>query len=345
MYKPMDQSRKEITMKPIKLGIIGCGIAAKDLHWPALSRMREKFEIVMVCNHTAEKAKEFSQMAGNIPYVLDYKELLGNKDIEAVDIILPIHLNYQVTRDALEAGKHVMVEKPLAANLEEAKQMLELERKYKEVVMVAENFRYHPIFLKTKEYLDQGKIGDPYAVFWNHFCHLRMDNKYAKTLWRLNHQYPGGFITDGGVHNIAVFRDLFGDIISGISSTKSVNRTIGEIDSMSFQFTTEKNVNGVFNTYYSANGYSENRILILGKEGTIIIQGDRIQIKREGFPDVEETIESDWGYRGEFEDFYHAIRSGRKVVSSFFEAYRDLEVMIAALDSAEQWKHFTFKKE
>ena len=111
-------------MNKIKLGIIGCGIATKELHWPALQKLKDKFEITMVCNHTEPKAKDFARIVGGVPYVLDYRELLQNSNVEAVDIILPIHLNYQVTKDALEAGKHVIVEKPIAANLEQAKEML-----------------------------------------------------------------------------------------------------------------------------------------------------------------------------------------------------------------------------
>ncbi|KNY28711.1 Gfo/Idh/MocA family protein [Pseudobacteroides cellulosolvens] len=119
-------------MKPVKLGILGCGIAAKDLHWPALKQMKEKFEIVTVCNHTEEKAKEFAQMVGNVPYLTDYKQILANPEIEAVSILLPIHLNHQVTKEALEAGKHVIVEKPIAANMKEAEDMLSFEKNTKQ---------------------------------------------------------------------------------------------------------------------------------------------------------------------------------------------------------------------
>jgi len=110
-------------MKPIKLGIIGCGIAARNLHWPALQKLKDKFEITMVCNHSEPKARDFAEIVGGVPYVLDYRKLLQSPAVEAVDIVLPIYLNYQVTGDALQAGKHTVVEKPLAANLPDAKQM------------------------------------------------------------------------------------------------------------------------------------------------------------------------------------------------------------------------------
>ncbi|HEX9974226.1 MAG TPA: Gfo/Idh/MocA family oxidoreductase, partial [bacterium] len=272
-------------MQPIKLGIIGCGIAARELHFPALQRLKDKFGITVVCNHTEPKAKSFAEMAGGVPYVLDYRELLKRPDVEAVDIVLPIHLNYQATKDALETGKHVIVEKPLAANLTQANKMLTFEKRFSQVKMVAENFRYRTTFHRMKEILEAGEIGKPYSVFWNVFYYVDLQSKYAKTQWRIHHQYPGGFITDGGVHNIAVVRYLFGEITSGCAFTKSVNPAIGKLDTMSFQFSTERRVDGVFNAFFSSNGYSENRIIILGRGGSLVIENNSITIKKQGKPD------------------------------------------------------------
>lgn len=322
-------------MKPVKLGILGCGIAAKDLHWPALKQLKDKFEIVTVCNHTAEKAKEFAQMAGNVPYVTDYKEVLSNPEIEAVNILLPIHLNYEVTKEALDAGKHVIVEKPIAANMKEAEEMLGFEQKYKTIMMVAENFRYDPLNIRIKELLDSGSIGKPYSAFWDCFDLLETSNKYAKTQWRIKHQYPGGFITDGGVHNMAVFRDLFGEIDSGKAITKSINPELGEIDSMSFLFNTSQKVSCVFNYYFSSMGYQERKLKILGTQGTMVVEGKNITIKKVNSSDYVETVQSEGGYKEEFENFYGAIRNGEKVKSTFLEAYKDLKALLDALEAAE----------
>ena len=319
-------------MQPVKLGVIGCGIAARELHFPALQKLKDKFEITVVCNHTEPKAKSFAEMAGGVPYVLDYHELLQREDVEAVDIILPIHLNYAVTKDALEAGKHVIVEKPLAANLQEADQMLIFEQRYPQVKMVAENFRYRTTFHRIKSILENNEIGQPYAVFWNVFYFVNKQNKYALTDWRIHHQYPGGFIMDGGVHNIAVLRDWFGNITSGIAFTKSINPEIGKLDSMSFQFNTESNVAGVFNVFFSSNGYAENRIIILGSEGSLVIENNTITLKKAGEPDRAETVADDGGYQGQFEDFYNAIRNGTSVKSTFSEGYQDFVTILKALN-------------
>lgn len=322
-------------MKPVKLGIIGCGIAARDLHWPVLKTMKNKFEIVMVCNHTEPKAKDFAQTVGNVPYTLDYLELLNNPEIEAVDIILPIHLNYQVTKDALKAGKHVMLEKPLAANMDEANAMLKFEKQYPRVMMVAENYRYCYTFLQTKKYLDEEYIGKPYSAFWNIFYRLEESNKYVKTKWRIHHQYPGGFITDGGVHNIAALRLLFGEIIHINAFTKSINPNLGELDSFSLQFNTSQNVAGVFNLFFSVSAYSQNKFLIFGTKGTIEIENWTIKIYQADRTPVEEKIDDDGGYHNQFINFYNAINGDEKVISTFPEAYRDLSVIMKALKIAE----------
>ena len=326
-------------MKPIKLGIIGCGIAAQSLHWPALQKLKDKFEITAICNHTEKKAKDFSKMLGGVPYVLDYHHLLQRADVEAVDIVLPIQLNYQVTKDALDAGKHVIVEKPLAVNLSEAKMMLDFEDKYSLVMMVAENFRYRFIFHRIRNYLQQGKIGEPYAVFWNRFIFIDLkNNKYAQTKWRINHQCKGGFVTDGGIHYIAALRDMFGEINHGIAFTKRVNSNIGEMDSMSFQFRTDKNIYGVLNTFYSSKGYEQESILISGSEGSILIENDKLTLKNEKGIKLEEAVEESKGYKEEFEDFYRGICLGGKVKSSFYEGYKDLQVIMGAINSTNKWE-------
>jgi len=331
-------------VKRIKLGIIGCGIAARILHWPVLQKLNDKFEVTAICNHTEGKAKEFSKILGGVPYFLDYHDLLRSLDVEAVDIVLPIHLNYQVTRDALQAGKHVIVEKPLAANLPEAQKMLILSEKYSLVKMVAENFRYRSTFNIVKRLLRKNAIGIPYAVFWNVFMLITPKNNiYANTRWRINHQYKGGFVTDTGVHFIAALREMFGDIHYGVAFSKGVNTNIGEIDSMIFQFRTEKNIHGILNTFFSSKGYKQDSILISGSEGSIFIENNKLTLTNEQGIKLEEKIEDDQGYQEEFEDFYKGVRLGQKVKSSFSEAYRDLRVIIGALNSADKWKNLKLK--
>ena len=331
-------------MKPINLGIIGCGIAATELHLPALNKLKNMFKIILVCNHTEQKAKKFAKLAGNISYVLDYKELLSRPDIEAVDIALPIYMNYKVTKDALEAGKHVFIEKPIASNLSEAKKMVSLQKKYNKVLLLAENFRYLPVIQKVKKLINENKIGVPYAVIWNVFHFMDKKNKYAQTKWRIKPKHIGGFITDGGVHYIAGIRSIFGELESGTAFIDSINPEIGAPDTFSLQFKTDKNINGVFNLFFSANGFSENNLIIFGKNGSMIVSGKKIIIKKTGYSEEKIVVDTndEGGFIAEFKNFYYSIRKGEKILSSFSDGYQDLKIIIKAISSAESGKKVLF---
>jgi predicted dehydrogenase len=324
--------------RKIKLGIIGTGLAAKILHLPALKRLNDKFEITAVCNHTEKKAKEFSELIGGVKYYLDYKELLNDKNVEAVDITLPIDLNYQVTIDSLKAGKHVFLEKPLAASMTEAKKMLKLESKYRQVTLLAENFRYRKVYNSVKDLLKKKSIGKVYAAQWNVFYRVTSDRDYGATKWRQKHRYVGGFILDAGVHNIAALRMLFGEVKSVVAFTDSINPKIGLPDSMSVQMIFSSGVKVIYNLFFSVKHHWENKLLVFGDKGTIEVNDDMISLKlNDNNPQIIDA--SDFGgYDEEFMDFYTAIVNRKKVKSAFIDGYKDMEVVFAALNSADKNK-------
>ena len=323
-------------MEKIKLGIIGCGIAARDLHWPVLQKLKDRFEVVAVCNHTEPKAKSFSEMAGGVPYFLDYHQLLAMPEVEAVDIVLPIELNYQTILDSMKAGKHIIAEKPLAAGLSEGKKLVVRAEKYGKVAMVAENYRYRRVFNEIAGMIQVGMIGKPYSVFWDFFQKIDIkNNKYAQTGWRNHQRYPGGFVTDSGIHNIAALRMIFGKIIPAAAFIRSANPELGRIDSLSLQFKTGEKVRGVFNAFFSSEGYNANRLVIIGKDGTIFFEDGSLTVKNETGTVYSQTFVDDTGYREEFEDFYQSVRNGSETKSPIKEAYQDLKVIIDALELAK----------
>jgi predicted dehydrogenase len=327
--------------KKIKLGIIGAGIAANKLHLPAIKKLTEEYEIAAVCSHTEEKAKAFSERNGNIPFYTDYKKLLKNKEIDAIDIVLPIDLNYKVTKAALKAGKHVIVEKPIAVSIKEADKMLSLQKKYNSVMMVAENYRYKNLFKKAKEVIDSGRLGKPYAAQWNLFQQMTTANEYGATKWRQNNTYPGGFITDGGVHHIAALRTLFGEASSVYSSVDCINPSIGTVDTMNSIITFKSGIKVNYNVFFSAVSNYENRFLIFCSNGTIEIKENVLQIKNSDSSVDVEDFGTETGFTDEFRNFYFAITSDAKIIGTFDEAYKDFELVIKLLKSAEKNKVIT----
>ena len=95
----------KVNSRTIHLGVIGCGIAASELHWPALQRIPHYFRISAVCNHTEPKARDFARIAGGVPYYLECADLLKQDPVEAVLIGLPIELNYRVDKGCTSGRK------------------------------------------------------------------------------------------------------------------------------------------------------------------------------------------------------------------------------------------------
>ena len=131
----------------IKLGIIGTGLAARELHLPALKSLSEYFQITAICNRSEPKAISFAEIVGLTHYYKDYHKMLAEADVEAVLLTLPIEHNYSVSRDCAEAGKHILCEKPLAVDLEQARKMIELPSQYNIKLQIAEQF-YYPSYLR-----------------------------------------------------------------------------------------------------------------------------------------------------------------------------------------------------
>jgi predicted dehydrogenase len=171
------------------------------------------------------------------------------------------------------------------------------------------------------------------------FCALiDKSNPYANTKWRTEHTFPGGFVTDVGIHYAAQLRLLFREITPVCAAYRSVNPQIGKMDSFSLQFSVDDNVIGVLNIFLSATDYFQESMIILGTEGTVTAGqvgaefGDaKIAVHREG-KTSEESFQKDTGFIEEFKDFYQAVRESKKPASTILEAYRDLKFIFDALD-------------
>ena len=117
-------------MKKVKIGLVGCGGIANGKHLPSYSKIPEA-ELVAFCDivvERAEKAKEKYGTADAKVYT-DYKELLANEEIDAVLVLTHNSMHCEITVAALNAGKHVLCEKPMAITYEEAKKMIEARDK------------------------------------------------------------------------------------------------------------------------------------------------------------------------------------------------------------------------
>jgi predicted dehydrogenase len=331
---------------PVKLGIIGSGLAVKWLHWPFIVQLAPAYMVVFACDIDAAAAQEIVQLAAkdlnnlDCRWTQDYREVLASPDVEAVLISLPIHLNAQVMREAAQAGKHILCEKPLASNLEQARELVASLRRYdKLVIEIAENFHYREDFAKAQEWIKAGLVGNPYLIeiqihFWSD-----IEQGYASTLWRQDNQYRGGVLADVGVHHAAGMRILGGEVEQLQAFTKSVHPVMGGLDTLILNVRFRSGALGTL----TLAGASENaffRVGVYGTKGTIEMTHGHLvllQGKSQNSKVIEdyEVPNFNGGYLGEFENFYQAIRKGVPVVATLDEALRDMTIIMQALHSAE----------
>lgn len=324
-------------MPRVRLAIVGCGIAARKIHLPALQDLPKLFEIVVACSRTEESARSFAKLAGGVDWTTDWRDVLRRGDVDAVDLILPVEMNLPVTRAAIAAGKHVIVEKPLATTMAECRAMVRTADSTKLAVMVAENMRYRPALRKLRALIEGGKLGRVYASQWLASTDLAPETSpYARTQWRIDHKFPGGFPMDAGVHYANAIRMLFGEVVRVSSWATSANPAIGEVDTHFMEYDTKAGVHGVYCHCFSAKGHRDDRLVVLGTEATAVLEGKRLTLRRRGRKDRVEEISDDWGYRGQFRAFHAAATRGVPTETPCSEALRDFAVIEASLRSAKK---------
>ena len=161
----------------LKVGVAGAGFAGRA-HIEGYKNVSESADLIAVCDVSKERAQGAAVKYG-IPRVFtDYEEMLKLDELDAISVCLPNAMHMPATVAALEAGKHVLCEKPLATNAEEAAKMVKASEKAGKILAMSLNFRYEGRTLTLKKLIEEGKLGEIY---------------YAKTAMLRNNAIPRGW--------------------------------------------------------------------------------------------------------------------------------------------------------
>lgn len=327
-------------MEKVRLGYIGCGICARDLHWPALQQLKDRFEIVNVCSRTAAKAEAFAGLVDAPRFCTQVEALLADAEVEAVVINYPFEQNCALTQAAIAAGKHVLVEKPMAGDMEQAREMLALEQPGGPVTMIAEKFYYRKSVLTAADWIQAGKIGAPTAALVQVLSHFPRDAKWlVESDWRRD--CVGGIMLDRDVHWFAAIRTLFGEVRSAVGYQRTIRGDVGPAEQVSLHMIFENGAMGTFTDIASIVGVQQMPFILVGSEGTITIENfQRVTLQTlAGETQTVEFPEGDGGgYVEEFEDFYRAIRTGSTPRASFAQCYKDLQLGMTSLMTNDRWQ-------
>jgi xylose dehydrogenase (NAD/NADP) len=188
----------------LRWGVLGGARIARVCVIPALHRSRNG-EIRGIACRSGDRSRALAR-EHEIPLACGrYEEILEDPEIEAVYIPLPNHLHKEWTVRAVEAGKHVLCEKPLAVNAQEAQEMVQAARRRGVHLMEAFMYRFHPRSLRIKSLVDQGAVGDP-RLIRSAFCFRHPDPQEM----RFRPEMGGGALLDVGCYGVSLARWILG---------------------------------------------------------------------------------------------------------------------------------------
>ena len=156
-----------MSVKGIGVGVIGVGFVGGQAHAPAFRKIPNS-RLVGLAASTERRVKPLAEKYG-VRYFLDYMELIKNPEVDAVVVATPTPLHYTTAKAAIENGKHVMCEMPLAATVREVEDLGRSAEKAGVLLMPVLNFRFTPNYVKAKELIRSGAIGDPVAFTFREF--------------------------------------------------------------------------------------------------------------------------------------------------------------------------------
>ncbi|GBC96566.1 scyllo-inositol 2-dehydrogenase (NAD(+)) [bacterium HR16] len=195
--------------RPLRIGLIGCGGISRA-HVRAMQILgRETVQVVATCDVEEALAQERARESGAEIVLTDWREVLKREDIDAVDICLPHDLHAEAAIAAAQAGKHILVEKPIATTLEDGWAMVRAARGAGVVLMTAFVERFEAENQRVKQLLDEGWLGAPILAQVDHLQNVVVPpGHWVRSRQRLG----GGAIASAGCHRLDLLRWFIGEV-------------------------------------------------------------------------------------------------------------------------------------
>ena len=252
-------------MRKLGVGVIGLGSAGL-LHAESYNAISDKAKVIVLCDKDKGCAESNASIYGADAHT-NYRDILRRKDIDIIDICLPHHLHAKAAIKAAEAGKHVLVEKPIATTLKDADDMIKAAKKAGVKLMVAESHAFVPSHILAKEMVDQGRMG---RVFLAKAYEIVGDVPVEYS-WKTSPEAVGSLL-DMGVHRFFVLRWIMGEVKSVFAFAEKLACEL-ETDNDDTAVIALKFKNGALGEVdLTCCAVSEptNRLELYGTKGTII---------------------------------------------------------------------------
>lgn len=336
--------------KNFGFGLIGCGRISKN-HLEAIAAIPDA-KLVAVCDIDESALKLCQDKYGCLGYK-NYKEMLTNPNIDIVNICTPSGFHARQGLDSIQAGKHVIMEKPMAMSLYEADALITAAKHNHVKLGVVHQNRFNKAVVKLRKALEDGSFGQlthgSAVVRWN-----RNEDYYKAAPWRGTWEHDGGCLMNQSIHNIDLLQWMMGPVVSVFAYTATKMRPIQGEDVAVVVLKFQNEALGTIETattIYPKN--LEATLNIFGSKGTVVIGGMSMnKLESWRFPDQNEAAEIaesteevpnvyGFGHAGIIQDMIKAIMENRQPAISGDEGRKALEIILAIYHSVRLKKEIT----
>lgn len=342
-------------MEKIRVGIVGCGMITQTRHAPEYAA-NPNVEIVGVYDIDEKRRKEFS-MLYHCKAFATAEELLTDKGIDAVSVCSPNHTHASYSVMAMKSGKHVLCEKPIALNIEDSREMMQVAEETGKILMVGLNQRLLPTHRKAKEVLDSGAIGK-IITFQTNFKHSGPENwsiNRSNSTWFFDKSKAFfGVLGDLGAHKLDIIRYLLGQEVEKINATIMTldkkcpdGSPIGVEDNATCTFKMQDGLPGMMTVSWINYGEEDNSTIIYGDKGVMKVFGDYsedIVLEMRDGSTVKYLVgkistNTNQLASGIINEFVNSIKENRQPIVTGIDGHNTLAVIASAFESSAlgQW--------
>jgi len=327
-------------MEKTRVAVIGLGSVAQLVHLPNLLKIKNA-EITGVAEVNRNRLYSVAEKFNIKKCYADYNELLKSNDADAVIISTPTHLHKRIAIDCLNSGKDVLVEKPLARNSSEGREIIDCAKKNNRKLMVGMNLRYRPDSMLIRSLIDAGEIGDPFYIK----CGWIRKQSSSEKWFSKREEAGGGVILDLGINLIDLALWL-ADYPKAVSiSTKNYHHHSRNLEDTSVSFLRCENsvLINIEASWTLAEEKDTFYANIYGTKGSVaanpfkvikVLEEEQIDLGSTFLETPTEAFKK--SYLNELKSFIGAIRGLNPVFSSGEEALHLLKIAEAMYKSAEE---------
>jgi myo-inositol 2-dehydrogenase/D-chiro-inositol 1-dehydrogenase len=327
-------------MKKIKIGVIGAGRIGK-VHVATLALSVPEAEVIAVTDTDKTRAISLAEIYSINTVAGDYKEIIQNPEIEAVVICSPTDTHTKYIIEAAQAGKHIFCEKPVDLSLDPIQKALDAVEKAGVKLMVGFNRRFDSNFLKTKQMVDEGKVGEPHILKITSRDPAPPPAEYSAV--------SGGMFLDMTIHDFDMARFIVGSEVTEVytNATVLVDPEIGkagDVDTAVIALTFANGAIGVIdNSRKAVYGYDQ-RLEIFGSKGMVNVDNNYPENHRYYSADgVHKSLPLNFfmdryteAYANEMKAFCKALSNNSKLPVSGEDGLVSVAIALAAKKSHDE---------